>query len=154
MKLTAKKFHTEGYTNSIEEAREQLKYWKGLSIVEKDGFIGMAEVNGESKEVTEALAISEAWRRSDVEVARRKAKTEAFDNELLECSRTGEMIARKDAIVVGSSVFAKSALSKEEAEFLGIEIEVSKPRNLHNPTKKQSAFDYIKNGRRGGYKGY
>ena len=140
--LTAKKYHTEHYSRTAKEAREHINYFKSLETTEQDYFLSLAEMTGESKWHTEALAVSEAWKKSPMEVARRKAEEEAHNNELVECSRTGEMVARKDSLDICGTVIAKTALNEAEAEMFGIEI--AKPAE----TKESGLAYYIRTGRR------
>lgn len=156
VRFSGKKYFEMGFGDSVEEARERIKYWKTLTDNERMGYTAAAEINGEDSITTEALAIAEAWRQSPMEVAKREAKEASHQNEILTCNRTGEQVARKDAIVVGDSVFAKSALSKEEAEFLGIKIETTETKETETTEttteepsdNTKAAMNFVHTGRR------
>ena len=105
---------------TIEEAAKRIDYWVALPANRQDGYIASAGMSFEDTTARDEyiMAIGSAAFESPEEAAKRIEAQKAHDNELLKCDRTGEMVARKDCVVLPSSVYSIECLTDLEKEML------------------------------------
>ena len=105
---------------SEEESIQRLQYWASIDRNDQDGYLSGIGTEGDTPKDVLIGAIGEAWTKSPCQVEKRKIKKEQHDNELIKCDRTGEMVARKDCIVLPASVYSIASLTGMEKSMLGI----------------------------------
>lgn len=119
--MSQKKMVETGWAKDIAEAKAKHDYWKKLTRSEKDYFLSLPGTEGDSRQDRLMGAVCEAYTRSPAMRAKRDIERNSYYSEMLECSRTGEMVARKNGVMVGDTFTSFNALSDAEAQFLGVE---------------------------------
>lgn len=112
--------------NTVKAAFTLLKVTARLAVYAREGFakkqkwsVPLEQIDGTPRKVInlDLPAPPFVAEAPDPAVAARQA----FENEELTCSRTGEKVARKDAVVVGVKAVAITALKPEERAVLGLD---------------------------------
>ena len=102
--------------------KEQMAYWRSLPKAVREVKIANAEAGsygyGWDARRVRKEAILKAWDMSPRMVAEREARAKARRNRLVTCARTGKQVAWKDAVTIGDTSIAQSALSDAERAFL------------------------------------
>ena len=97
------------------------EYWQTLTANNRDFFTARV-LRFEFYKGAEllAMAMNAAYARSPQHQAALKEAKEAYENEMLVSTRTGNPVARKDAVVAGKNVVAISELTDAEREWLQV----------------------------------
>ena len=115
------------------EAHQRIAYFNSLERNVQDGYGAGCGTEGDTVKDRLIGAIATAWIQSPGEVEKRRVAKQAYDTELLTCSRSGEQVQRQHGVMVGDTFTAFAQLTDAEAEFLNIDktayVEVEKEKN-------------------------
>ena len=135
--------HTKLTPEQIEEhcvSAESLEYWE--SIADDERTLNWERVNlFETFRGAErlAMAMNASFAHSDISRQRAQDKHDAHQNEELICSRTGNKVPRKHAVVAGNTVVSFDALSDAEREFFRVEEVEAELQEIEQRRSKKSA---------------